>query len=387
MAGRTHRTWWLLADGVLAGLFTWITVVSLQSPAYVDQYGAVEGLGWLLALSPNALLLIRRLVPVPALLMATALYLVASATQGDSNAPLAIPFFAYSVAVALPVRVSAILVGGSALAMSTTTFYGPGDPDLLVIVVWFLLYGLGWMTGVSIRANRQRADDLTHTVDDLEARQDAVATAAIAEERARIARELHDAVGHAVNVIVLQAGAARLSKQPDKAFAALREIEAVGRDALTDLDQMLGLLQDERVSDRSPARTISDIAAMVDGLRKAGASIDLHESCDASVARHVGSAAYRIVQEALTNAVKHAPDGHIHVAISCTATSLQIQVVDDGGRKTAQPTAAGGRGIVGMTERAKVLGGQLHAGPTPSGGFEVRATLPLGRVSQMSAQT
>ncbi len=92
--------WWFVADAVLAGLFTWITVVSLRSNAYVDQYGAVEGAGWLLALAPNALLLIRRLVPVTALMAATAFYLAASATQGDSNAPLAIPFFAYSVALA-----------------------------------------------------------------------------------------------------------------------------------------------------------------------------------------------------------------------------------------------------------------------------------------------
>lgn len=377
--GDAQRLWWFAADAVLAALFTWITVVSLRSAAYVDQYGAIEGAGWLLALAPNALLLVRRLVPVTALLTATALYLAASATQGDSNAPLAIPFFAYSVALTRPIRVSGAIVGGAALALSTTTFYGPGDPDPLVIVVWFLLYGVGWLVGVSIRGNQTRAERLTQTVDDLEAQQEEVAAAAIADERVRIARELHDAVGHAVNVMVLQAGAARLSNQPDKAFGALREIEELGRNALTDLDHMLGLLEDVDAPDRSPAKDISDIATMVSELRNVGADIDLHDSCDKSVGRHVGAAAYRIVQEALTNTLKHARGAHVDVTLSCTATTLHVSVIDDG---SGQPASSGsGRGIVGMTERAKVLGGHLHAGPAEDGGFCVRAGLPLDQLN------
>ncbi len=377
----SRRLWWFAADAVLAGLFTWITVVSLRSTAYVDQYGAVEGAGWLLALAPNSLLLVRRVVPVTALVSATALYLAASATQGDSNAPLAIPFFAYSVAVNRPIRVSGSIVGGAALALSTATFYGPGDPDPLVIVVWFLLFGLGWLIGVTIRRNQARAEQLTQTVDDLEAQQAQIAATAIADERSRIARELHDAVGHAVNVMVLQAGAARLSNQPDKAFEALREIEELGRSALTDLDQMLGLLHDDDVADRSPAKGIAEIPAMVAELQGLGADITLHDRCDRPVGRHVGAAAYRIVQEALTNALKHARTAHIDVSLSCTATHLEVSVVDDGSGHPPKRTSGGGRGIIGMTERAKVLGGHLTAGPVDGGGFRVRASLPLGHES------
>jgi signal transduction histidine kinase len=374
----SQRLWWFAADAVLAALFTWITVVSLQSAAYVDQYGGIEGAGWLLALAPNALLLVRRVVPVTALVSATALYLAASATQGDSNAPLAIPFFAYSVAVTRPIRVSASIVGGAALALSTATFYGPGDPDPLVIVVWFLLFGLGWLIGVTIRRNQARAEVLTQTVDDLEAQQAQIAATAIADERSRIARELHDAVGHAVNVMVLQAGAARLSNQPDKAFEALREIEELGRSALTDLDQMLGLLHDDDKADRSPTKGIAEIPAMVAELQGLGADITLHDRCDRPVGRHVGAAAYRIVQEALTNALKHARTAHVDVSLSCTATHLEVSVVDDGSGRSPKSTSGGGRGIVGMTERAKVLGGHLSAGPNDGGGFRVRASLPLG---------
>lgn len=369
--------WWLLTDVVVAGLFTWITVVSLRSDAYVDQYGAIEGAGWLLALSPNALLLVRRHAPVTALTAATVLYLLASATQGDSNAPLAVPLFAYSVGLTRPVRVSATIVGLAALALSTATFYGPGDPDALIIVVWFLLFGVGWAVAVSIRRNQDRTEQLSQAVDDLEASQAQLTAAAIAQERARIARELHDAVGHAVNVMVLQAGAARLSNRPDAAFVALREIENLGRSALTDLDHMLGLLDDTDAPVLGPAKTSADIATMVHELQAAGADITLHDHCEAPVGRHVGAAAYRIVQEALTNALKHAGVAHIEVTLSCTGTELRLLVVDDGRVPPAQGSAGGGRGIVGMTERAKVLGGRLAAGPAAGGGFRVEAVLPV----------
>ena len=375
---------WLVTDAVVAALFTWITVVSLRSNAYVDQYGAIEGTGWLLALSPNALLLVRRRAPVAAVGAATVLYLVASATQGDSNAPLAVPFFAYSVGLTRPLRVSASIVGAAALALSTATFYGPGDPDALVIVVWFLLFGGGWAVAVTTRRNQDRAERLSQAVDDLEAYQGQVAAGAVADERARIARELHDAVGHAVNVMVLQAGAARLSHQPDKAFVALREIENLGRSALTDLDHMLGLLDDSDAPIRGPAKTSADIATMVEELRTAGADITLRDDCRAPVGRHVGAAAYRIVQEALTNALKHAGVAHVQVTLSCTPAHLHLLVIDDGRAPPARSSVGGGRGIVGMTERAKVLGGRLTAGPADGGGFRVEAVLPLAPEDQPS---
>ncbi|MBK8470610.1 MAG: hypothetical protein IPL45_12790 [Actinomycetales bacterium] len=369
--------WWVFADLAVAALFTWITVVSLRSDAYVDLYGPINGAGWLLALSPNVLLLVRRHAPAVALGAATVLYLLASATHGDSNAPLAIPLFTYSVGLTRPPRVSAPLVGAAALAMSTATFYGPGGPDALVIVVWFLLCGSGWALAVGVRRTKGLNERLSQAVDELEAHQGRVAAEAVADERARIARELHDAVGHAVNVMVLQAGAARLSHQPDKAFGALQEIENLGRSALTDLDHMLGLLDDSDAPIRGPAKTRADIVTMVDEMRSAGANITLRDDCQCPVGRHVGAAAYRIVQEALTNALKHAGVAHVQVTLSCTRHHLHLLVIDDGGVPPAPRAVGGGRGIVGMAERAKVLGGRLTAGPVEGGGFSVKAVLPL----------
>ena len=386
-ADRRHPQgiWWIASDVVVAALFTWITVVSLRSPAYVDMYGEIQGAGWLLALSPNALLLIRRHAPVLALGVAAVLYLLASTTQGDSNAPLALPFFTYSVGLTRPPRVSAPLMGAVALALSTTTFYGPGEPDALVIVVWFALCASGWALAVAVRRNQGLAERLSQAVDDLEAHQAQVAAEAAADERARIARELHDAVGHAVNVMVLQAGAARLSNQPDKAFAALQEIEHLGRTALTDLDHMLGLLDDTDAPIRGPAKTSADIAAMVEELRAAGASIGLRDECDVPLERHVGAAAYRIVQEGLTNALKHAGVAHVEVTLSCTPTHLHVLVVDDGQVPPTPGSGRAGRGIAGMTERAKVLGGRLSAGPVEGGGFRVKAVLPLTPQDDLTA--
>ena len=215
----------------------------------------------------------------------------------------------------------------------------------------------------------------------LRAQSSLVAERAVADERARIARELHDAVGHAVNVMVMHAGAARLAAKDDRAIETLRKIEQVGRSALSDLDRMLGLLHDQ--ADRGvplePARKIEDIVRLVDGMRAGGAEIHLDNRCsslDETKAHRTGAAAYRIVQEALTNAVKHAGKARIDVTISCTDELLEVEVVDDGLGAAAPTRPGGGRGIIGMTERAKELGGHLVAEPLRGGGFRVKALIP-----------
>jgi signal transduction histidine kinase len=385
---------WLVADALVAVLFIWITVESLRSSAYIDEYGRIEGLGWILAISPTLLLFVRRLAPLTAMLIATALYMVASAFQGDSNAPLAVPLFSYSVGMTRPTRVSGWLVGVAAVAMSLSVFYGPGDPLALSVPVVIMLFATGWLVAVSIRSNQTRAERLAVEAANARAESSRVAEEAVADERARIARELHDAVGHAVNVIVMQAGAARLSSHDERTIDSLRKIEQVGRSALTDLDHMLGLLHDDdnAVAPLEPTRRIADIVRLVDSLRSGGADIHLDNRCDGSLdttlAHRTGPAAYRIVQEALTNAIKHAGPARIDVTIDCTAGQLRVLVVDDGlGAAAAPSTPGGGRGIAGMTERAKVLGGQLTAMPLDGGGFRVEAQIPRSPQNAQSGTT
>jgi signal transduction histidine kinase len=180
----------------------------------------------------------------------------------------------------------------------------------------------------------------------------------------------------------LQAGAARLATHDERANDTLREIERVGRSALTDLDHMLGLLhdQDGNPAPLQPTRSTADIIRLVDEMRTAGADIHLHNQCGSdledTMGRPVGAAAYRIVQESLTNAIKHAEATRIDVTLSCTDRDLTIAVVDDGLGAAAPTRPEGGRGIVGMTERASVLGGDLTAHPLEGGGFRVEARIP-----------
>jgi signal transduction histidine kinase len=374
---QSRDTWWFVADAVLALMFVWITVESLNSAAYVDEFGRVEGAGWWLAISPTLLLPLRRIAPVTVLAAATALYMLASTSQGDTNALLAVPFFTYSVGITRPTAGSAAIVAATAAVLSTVVLYGPGDPEWLALPVTTMLVGGGWLVALSIRHNQLRANRMAMEALALRHEQDRVAERAVADERVRIARELHDAVGHAVNVMVLHAGAARLVADDPRTVASLQEIERTGRSALTDLDHMLGLLRPDVDAPLTPIHGSGDIARLVEEMNAAGSNVHLHQRCDAPIDRLVGIAAYRIVQEALTNALKHAGPARVDVTLRCEGRELEILVVDDGTGPRDAWNNGGGRGIAGMRERTSVLGGRLDAGPLSSGGFRVRARLPL----------
>jgi signal transduction histidine kinase len=373
---QSRDPWWMAADAVLALVFVWITVGSLTSDAYVDEFGSVEGAGWWLAISPTLLLPLRRLAPLGVLAVATALYMVTSASQGDTNALLAVPFFIYSVGMTRPVNISGAIGIVTAALLSTVVLYGPGDPEWLVLPVTTMLVGVGWLVAVIVRQNQIRASQLAVEALHLRHEQDQIAERAVADERVRIARELHDAVGHAVNVMVLHAGAARLASNDPRTIDALRNIEDTGRSALTDLDHMLGLLHDE-AAPLTPIHGSADIETLVDELRAAGADIHFEQRCDRPIDRRVGIAAYRIVQESLTNAIKHAGPAHIDVTLSCSGGELEILVADNGEGTHRRGTNGSGRGIAGMRERASVLGGRLDADVGADRGFRVRALLPL----------
>ena len=366
----------MAADAVLALVFVWITVGSLTSDAYVDEFGSVEGAGWWLAISPTLLLPLRRLAPLGVLAVATVLYMVASASQGDTNALLAVPFFTYSVGMTRPANISGAIAAVTAALLSTVVLYGPGDPEWLVLPVTTMLVGVGWLVAVIVRQNQIRANQLAVEALNLRYEQDQIAERAVADERVRIARELHDAVGHAVNVMVLHAGAARLASDDPRTIDALRDIEDTGRSALTDLDHMLGLLHADSAP-LTPIHGSADIATLVDELRAAGADIHFVQHCDHPIDRRVGIAAYRIVQESLTNAIKHAGPARIDVTLSCSARELEILVTDDGAGGAGHDRNESGRGIAGMRERASVLGGRLVADVGDERGFRVRALLPL----------
>ncbi len=381
-------TSWFAADALLALTLGYLSIESMRAAGYVELYGAVTGLTWVFALGPTALILVRRAAPATALAAATVMYLVAAVDLGESNAILAAPFLAYTVTLTRPPRISTIIVAAAAIPVSLTAFYGPGPIEPAALPVMLVFFAFGWVVGLQVRRNHLRQEQLAAEARDAARRSAEVAQQAVADERERIARELHDAVGHAVNVMVMQAGAARLVATEPRAVTALGQIERVGRSALSDLDRMLGLLHGDgdEPAPLEPAHRLADIAGLVAGVRSGGADVHLHDECgeaiDASVERPIGAAAYRIVQESLTNAVKHAGPARIDVTISCDDDELVVTVADDGRGAAAQVPANGGRGLVGMHERVNVLGGELTAAPAIGGGFRVEARLPRQRVDR-----
>ncbi len=203
---------------------------------------------------------------------------------------------------------------------------------------------------------------------------------AVADEQARIARELHDVIAHSVSVIVVQAAAADdvFDERPDQARAALRSIESTGRDALVELRRLLADVRSEDDEPAQPQPGLARIAELAAPLRAAGLEVTLREegAVGDPLPAGVDLSAYRIVQEALTNTLRHAGASRAEVTIRAGSDLLELEILDDGrGGGLVGETA--GRGIAGMRERTAMLGGTLDAGPVPGGGFRVHARLPL----------
>jgi signal transduction histidine kinase len=231
-----------------------------------------------------------------------------------------------------------------------------------------------WMLGAFVRARRNEA-----ALAGRNAALERQAEQAVAAERARIARELHDIVAHHLSVVVLQAAGARASGRP--ADGALQKIERSGREALTEMRRLLAVLREPRDEPgRYPQPGVGQLPALAESVRAAGLTVDLVVDSDhGALPAAVDVSAYRIVQEALTNVLKHAGPAHAEVAVGCADGAVTIEVTDDGPGVTAA-AGAGGQGLAGMRERVAIFGGELRAGPRPGGGYAVRARLPLGDV-------
>jgi signal transduction histidine kinase len=209
---------------------------------------------------------------------------------------------------------------------------------------------------------------------------EAEARAAVGEERARIARELHDVVTHHVNLVVLQAMAASgmLDRDPERVREPLRVIESSGREALTEMRRLLGVLrEDDAERPLAPQPGVADVDALVGSARTAGLSVGLAVSgTPRRLPAGLALTVYRIVQEALTNAARHAAGSRVGVSLRYEPESVEVAVVDDGGKQVEHGAPGGGRGLLGMRERVAVFAGTLETGPSADGGFAVHARLP-----------
>jgi signal transduction histidine kinase len=275
----------------------------------------------------------------------------------------------YTVAAHCP-RSESIRAGGLAILLLFIPLPGfvEWGPPIPAIAAWLL--------GDNLRTRRAYMRELEARAERLEREQEESARRAAAEEQARIARELHDVLAHNVSVMVVQAAAADdvFETQPDRAREALRAIERTGRSALTELRRLLGSVRTER-TELAPQPGLAGLDTLVEGVRATGLPVELHVEGELhDLPAGLDLSAYRIVQEALTNAIKHADASLAEVHVRRTAEGVELEVVDDG----TGPSGNGrGQGLIGMRARASLLGGEVEAGPRPGGGFRVKAKLPL----------
>lgn len=307
---------------------------------------------------------------------------VAAATTADFWPAIgAIVVAAYSVGAYGRSRLQAAAV----LAVTATVIalaFGQ-LPPIPAFLAPYLILGLPWLAGTAIGDRQQRVELLQERATRLEQEQPRAAAAARAAERERIARELHDVIAHSVSVMVVQAGAARqvLPSAPAAANEALLAVEATGRAAMSELRSLLGVLQRPSEVDLAPQPSMGELAALLQRVAEAGLPVSLRVlGRQQPLPPGLDLAAYRIVQEALTNALKYSGLAATEVRLEYRPDALKIEVLDEGVGRPAgllRASESQGRGITGMRERVAVYGGTLEVGPRLGRGYAVRAWLPL----------
>jgi signal transduction histidine kinase len=249
-----------------------------------------------------------------------------------------------------------------------------------------ILAAIGWFAGRAMRHRKLLTEELAEKTARLQAEREERSQRAVAVERRRIARELHDVVAHNVSVMTIQAGAARrvVDQDPDQAEEALDVVQQAGREALTEMRRMLGIMRPgDAAPELAPQPSLSGVAELVERTRDAGLPVELAiEGDPVPLPTGIDLAAYRIVQEALTNTIKHAGRASAHVVVRYHPDELELEISDDGRGPALSGSAeaelpASGHGIVGMKERVALYGGRLETGRRRGGGFSVTARLPL----------
>jgi signal transduction histidine kinase len=358
------------ADRLLAALVGALYVLEILTEA---RFAGDRPVSVLVALSFAATLAARRSAPLLALVSGVGV-IVVSNLDGPPLADTATFLLGFAVAVYSAGRHADALVGGLVVAAALPlAVIEPGEAFRPADAAFIAIFVAGpWVVGRVIRQRHEREHAL-------ELERDASAREAVAAERARIARELHDIVGHAISVIVLQArgGRRRLVDDPQDTSRALDAIEHAGEQALGEMRRLLGLLRsaDEELglAPRPGLARMDELAAQLTatGLPVAvmveGEPFELPPGIDVS--------AYRIVQEALTNALKHAGPAHAQVTVRYRPDELELEVCDDG--PGTGNGGGSGHGLAGLRERVAVYGGELESGGLPEGGYALRARLPV----------
>ena len=395
---RCHPT---AADAVLALVFAAAALVSLE--AFQDQMrrfdphfhppGTVAAVLAMLGMSlPLAW---RRRAPCSVAVAVVVAFLVGRIVVGvteGSVTVLAGSLAIYSAALHGRPRfrtpVLAVCLGAILAEVAREVFFAASAADLNPLAQSFILaynvvvLSLPWVLGAVIRSLRDHDRELADRAAELQREREENARQAVFAERVRIARELHDVVAHHVSVMGVQAGAARrvMERQPDKAAEALSSIEMSSRQAVLELDRLLGFLRRaDEVDDLAPQPGLAQLGDLVAQAAQGALTVDLSiEGDPRPLSPTLEVSAYRVVQEALTNTRKHSAGATATVRVCYGPATLEVEILDDGTVRADRPMGSeAGHGLIGMRERAALHGGHLRAGPRPEGGFGVLATFPL----------
>jgi signal transduction histidine kinase len=378
---RSHKI-----DLAVAAVFTAITQYEIwigPSPLLNEPVVGSHPLLSLVALGFTVPLAFARALPIPALVIVMAQWALPHPSDVSLN------LLAIFLSVVLVVYLAATSTSGRtaivAAAIVVVGQIGADFPelrrgDLSAHFGEWVFFALAWVLGKTVRFSRMRGDRLALQAIELERRRDSDVQEALVDERARIARELHDVVAHSVSLMVLQAGAARqaLDWQPARARQPLLAIEATGREAMGELRRMLTVLRGHNDADElAPQPSLRHLDVLLDQMRAAGMPVRL--AVDGSVEdlpKGVDLSAYRIIQEALTNSLKHSSHSAVDVRVRRNNDEIEVEVQDAGPAFNSHEPGVG-HGLIGMRERATLYGGRLEAGPSSAGGFDVKATLPF----------
>lgn len=378
-----HRS--TVADSALALLLFAIALWELLAEPLVDD--VVRG-PFALNLATIALVTLplaaRRVAP----LQVAATVFAAIAARALIAAPLELlPSFlaglvaAYSVGIHARRWPSLLGIALAVAAIEVAAARGTGGeatPDPVAAPVFLLAV---WAVGRVAGSRHDRAHALARDAAERDRHREEDARAAVAAERRRIALELHDAVSHSLALIVMQSAGAQgiMRSQPERAEQSLRAIERAGREGLTEMRRLLGLMGEDRDdTERSPQPRLQSVQTLIDGARQAGLDVCFEpEGEPRAVPPAVDLSAYRIVQEALTNAAKHAGACHVAVALRWQPQTLELEITNDRAGASGVDGVASGRGLIGMHERVALVGGDLEVGHRENGDFAVHARLPL----------
>ena len=354
-----------------------------HSPAWRDP----DALAWLLLTGGPAALLLRRRWPLGVLAVTVACGLAyAARAYPEGPSQVAVYPALWTVALTVPRRLAWLAATGAAVAVATAELLlydetmVDGEPLYVAVTVFAAMW---W--GEAVRVRRAYVAELRDRAERAERTREEEARRRVTEERLRIARELHDVVSHTIGLISVQAGVAAhlLGRRPDKAAESLAAIRQASDEALGELHAMLGVLR-ERDGDAgraplAPAPGLAELDALV--AQAAGAGVEVAVAVEGAPRRlppAVDLACYRVVQESLTNVVRHAGASRAEITVTHHDGEVVVEILDDGAAPSGNGAVGTGQGIPGMRERARALGGRLEAGPRPEGGFRVQASLPVG---------